>query len=73
MSPTFFHFTGGFDASGKVLEMSGDAFDCMTQQVTTYRTSEERVSPDERVFEMFAMMPDGSETKVFTHRYTRAS
>ena len=72
MSPTFFHFTGNFDASGKVLEMTGQAFDCMFQTMTSYRTTEEHVSDDERVFEMFATAPDGNEIKMFTHRYTRA-
>ena len=72
MSPTFFHFTGGFDASGKVLEMKGRAYDCMLKQETDYRTREEHVSPDERVFEMFMKLPDGKEVKMFTHRYKRA-
>jgi hypothetical protein len=72
MSPTLFKFTGKFDASGKVLEMSGEGYDCMTQAMTTYRTTEEHLGPDERVFEMFMKMPDGNEMKLFTHRYTRA-
>ncbi len=72
MSPMFFHFTGNFNADGTVLEMSGDGYDCMTKQMTSYRTVEEHKSPDERVFEMFMKMPDGSDVKMFTHVYTRA-
>jgi hypothetical protein len=71
MTPSLYHFTGTFDASGKVLEMSGEGIDCSTDRMTTYRTTEEHKSPDERVFEMFMTMPDGSEFKLFTHVYTR--
>lgn len=72
MSPNFFKFTGNFDASGKVLEMSGEAYSMMTNELTRYRTTEEHKGPDERVLEMFVTAPDGSELKMFTHVYTRA-
>jgi len=72
MSPTFFHFTGNYDASGKVLEMRGEAYDCMMKRLTRYRTREENRSRNERVFEMFMTMPDGSEVQMFTHHYRRA-
>jgi len=71
MSPHLFKFTGNFDASGKVLEMSGEGFDCMTQTMTTFRTTEEHRDDGSRVFEMFMKMPDGAEWKLFTHVYTR--
>lgn len=71
MSPNFFCFRGNFDESGKVLAMTGEGYDCMSQQMTTYRTTEEHKDSGERVFEMFMKAPDGSEVKMFTHVYTR--
>ena len=73
MSPMFFLLKGKYDASGKVLETRGRGYDCMMHRETDYRTREETKSKDERVFEMFMTLPDGSETKMFTHRYRRAS
>ena len=72
MSPCYFQFTGQFDASGKVLEMSGRAKSIMSDDEASYRTTEEHVSPDERVFEMFTTLPDGTEIKMFRHVYKRA-
>lgn len=72
MSPAFFKFTGNYDASGKVLEMSGEGYDCMTQELTTYRTTDELKDDGSREFEMFMKMADGNEWKMFTHVYTRA-
>lgn len=72
MSPSLFHFTGRMDESGKVLEMRGRGLDCSSKRMTDYRTREERISDDERVFEMFMVAPDGSEVKMFTHHYRRA-
>jgi hypothetical protein len=71
MSPNFFHFTGNYDASGKVLEMRGRGFDCMLQAETNYRTREEHSGPGQKTFEMFMETPDGQEVKMFTHVYTR--
>ena len=72
MTPYLYHFTGNFDESGKVLRMSGEGNDCMTGGITTYRTTEEHKSKNERVFEMFMNLPDGTECKLFTHVYRRA-
>ena len=72
MSPTFFHFTGDFDKSGKVLEMRGRAFDCHLKQETNYRTREEHKGPDSFTLEMFMELPDGKEVKMFEHSYSRA-
>ena len=72
MSPAFFLLKGRYDASGKVLEMTGRGMDCMTKAETDYRTREEVVGKDERVFEMFMKTADGSEVKMFTHHYRRA-
>ena len=73
MSPMFFLLKGKYDASGKVLETRGRGYDCMMHRETDYRTRDETKSKDEHVFEMFMTLPDGSETKMFTHRYRRAS
>lgn len=72
MSPAHFLLKGKYDASGKVLEMRGRGYDCMTKRETDYRTREEIKGPNERVFEMYSKMPDGSEAKMFTHIYRRA-
>jgi hypothetical protein len=72
MTPFLYTFTGGFDASGKVLAMSGDGVDCSTGGPATYRTTEEHRPDGSRVFEMFMTPRGGSEMKLFTHVYTRA-
>lgn len=72
MSPIFFLLHGNLDPTGKVLETRGRAYNVMTLQETDYRTREELRSKDERVFEMFMTLPDGSEMKMFTHHYRRA-
>ena len=69
MSPTFFHFRGKFD--GDTLVMGGRAFDCMSKMEANYRTTELHKGPDERVYEMFMELPDGTEFKMMTHVYTR--
>jgi hypothetical protein len=71
MSPSFFKLTGTFNQDGTVLEMTGEGMDCMSQEMTLYRTTEERIGPDERRFEMFQQTPQG-EMKIFTHHYKRA-
>ncbi len=72
MSPAIFLFTGSFDASGKVLEMTGEGPDCTEPGLAKYRTREEHVSRDERVFEMFVTLPTGAEVQMFRHHYRRA-
>jgi hypothetical protein len=72
MNPNFYSFTGNFDKSGKVLEMSGEGYDCSSGRMTTFRTTENHKSKNERVFEMFMNMPDGEEVKLFTYVYRRA-
>ncbi|MEM9801668.1 MAG: DUF1579 domain-containing protein [Planctomycetota bacterium] len=71
MSPSFFCFRGAYE--GDTLVMRGRAFDCMLKAEAEYRTTEVHKGPDERVFEMYMTMPDGSEFKMMTHVYTRAS
>ena len=72
MSPSHFLLKGKADASGKVIESRGHGFDCMSGRMTDFRSREQVKSKDERVFEMFMTLPDGSEFKMFTHRYRRA-
>ena len=72
MTPSLYAFRGNFDEAGKVLEMHAEGYDCMSQQQTKYRTTEEHKDDGSRVFEMFMNMPDGTEMKLFTHVYTKA-
>jgi len=70
MSPVLFHFTG--KQVGDTITMEGDAFSCMTNSVLRHRTTEKHLGKDERIFEMFARMPDGKEIKMMTSHYRRA-
>lgn len=72
MTPMLYSFSGEFDAAGKLLEMRGEGPDCQSGGMASYRTTEEHVSPDERVFEMFMTPAGGPEMKLFRHRYSRA-
>lgn len=71
MNPFFYHLTGNME-DGKLV-MSGEAPSPMGPEagLCVYKTVEEDVSPDKRVFEMFFTAPDGTEVKMFTHVYTR--
>ena len=71
MTPAMFQFRGHFDAAGKVLEMTGEGYDCTTGSIARYRTTEERCDDGTRRFEMFLTREDGVETKLFTYLYTR--
>jgi uncharacterized protein (DUF2249 family) len=44
----------------------------MTNSVLKHRTTEQHVSKNERIFEMFVTMPDGKEIKMMTNHYRRA-
>lgn len=72
MSPSIFAFEGGYDAGRKKLEMHGEGPDCMGGAMAQYRTTEERVNPNERIFEMFMTSPGQPEMKLFRHHYRRA-
>jgi hypothetical protein len=69
-SPALCHFTGTI--KGDTLTMTGDAWSCMTQSVLKHRTTEKRISKNERIFEMFCTMPDGKEVNIMTNHYRRA-
>jgi len=71
MTPYYFLFEGEFDASGKVMTMSGLGGDVMTGGMIRYRTTEEALESGQRRFEMFRETPDG-EAKMFSYIYTRA-
>lgn len=72
MAPAMYSFEGTVDAGGKLLEMHGEGPDCMGGGIAKYRTTERRVSRDERVFEMFMTSPGAPEMKLFRHIYRRA-
>ena len=57
---------------GDTLTMTGEAWSCMTNSVLKHRTTEKRISKNERLFEMFCTMPDGKEIKIMSNHYRRA-
>lgn len=57
---------------GDTLTMHGEFWSCMTNSVLKHRTTEKTISKNERVFEMFCTMPDGTEIKMMTNHYKRA-
>ncbi len=70
MTPALFTFTG--EQKGDTIVMEGEGWSCMTNAVLKHRTTEKHVSKNERIFEMFATMPDGKEIKLMTNHYRRA-
>jgi len=70
MAPAFFKLTG--TEKGDTLTMTGKAFSCMTNSELVHRTTEKRISKNERIFEMFCTLPDGTEIKMMTNHYRRA-
>jgi hypothetical protein len=70
MMPTLCSFTGKLNGDTIVLE--GEFWSCMTNSVLKHRTTEKRVNKNERIFEMFCTMPDGTEIKMMTNHYKRA-
>ncbi len=73
MSPHMFIMKGGYDEAGKVLTMHCRGPSMATGEMTDFRTVETRVDADQRAFEMYTTMPDGSEVMMFHYDYTRAS
>jgi hypothetical protein len=57
---------------GDTITLEGSFFSCMTNSVLKHRTTEKHVNKNERIFEMFAVMPDGKEVKMMTNHYKRA-
>ncbi|MGE3174199.1 MAG: DUF1579 family protein [Planctomycetota bacterium] len=71
MSPFLYVLEGGFDASGKVLELTCDTIGADGQPLRL-RTREEHRSRDHRVLDMFRIDEAGAETQVFRYEYRRA-
>jgi hypothetical protein len=70
MSPVLFHFTG--EKKGDTITMRGKAHSCMTNSILDHRTTEKHINKNERLFEMFCTLPDGTEIKMMTSHYRRA-
>jgi hypothetical protein len=70
MAPAFFLLSG--TQKGDTITLTGKAFSCMTNSVLEHRTTEKHIGKNERVFEMYATMPDGKEVKMMTNHYRRA-
>lgn len=73
MVPFLFRFEGGYDEAGTTRSMhgKGPVPGTGSPELVDYRTTEERLDPDRRRFEMFISMPDGNEAKVLSYLYTR--
>lgn len=69
-TPALFSFTG--KQKGDTIEMRGEAWSCMTNSLLMHRTTEKHISKNERLFEMFCTLPDGTEIKMMTNHYRRA-
>jgi len=70
MTPVLCSMAGS--KKGDTITLEGSFFSCMTNSVLKHRTTEKHVSKDERIFEMFVTMPDGTEIKLMTNHYKRA-
>ncbi len=71
LGPFLFLFEGKFDRKGEVLTMRGKGPDPASGGMTRWRSTEQRVDPDRRLLELHMGLPDGSERKVCSYRYTR--
>jgi hypothetical protein len=69
--PALFYFEGDFDEEAGVLVMTGSGPSPIDGQMTTYRTVETAVGPDERTLEMYVTLPRGDELQMFTYTYKR--
>jgi hypothetical protein len=70
MTPTLCSLSG--KQKGDTITLEGEFLSMATNTVLKHRTTEKRVSKDERIFEMFCTMPDGKEFKMMTNHYKRA-
>ena len=70
MMPVLCTFSG--KQKGDTIHMEGSFLSCMTNTVLEHRTTEKHISKNERIFEMFCTMPDGTEIKMMTNHYKRA-
>jgi len=70
MSPALFVLMG--QQKGDTLHMEGEAWSCMTNTVLKHRTTEKHINKNERLFEMFCTMPDGTEIRMMSNHYKRA-
>jgi len=70
MSPALFVLIG--HQKGDTLALEGEAWSGMTNSVLKHRTTEKHINKNERLFEMFCTMPDGTEIKMMSNHYKRA-
>ncbi len=57
---------------GDTIHLEGAFLSCATNSVLKHRATEKHISKNERIFEMFCTMPDGTEVKMMTNHYKRA-
>lgn len=70
MSPSLMVWTGDFDATGKVLTMTGET-PSMNGTMTKMRKVMTWASADSMTIEIFLVLPDGKEMKTMTLTCTR--
>ena len=70
-SPALFTFEGELDEETGTLEWTGQGPSPMTGEMTTFRSVETVLGPDERRFEMYITLHTGDEIQMFAYRYTR--
>jgi hypothetical protein len=63
--------TGSADAAGKVMTMTGSAYDPMVGKDKNIKQITRILSPDQHVSEFYDVGPDGKEFKSMTLTYTR--
>ncbi len=71
VNPTLFLFEGDLDETAQSLEMTGSGPSPVDEEITTYRTVEKVIGPDQRQLDMFVTLPDGGEMRMFTYLYNR--
>ena len=70
-STAFYLLSGSLDDSGKVMTERAEWPDPMTGGTMKVRTATKWISPDEFVYEMFMISPDGQEFKSLENRVKR--
>ena len=70
MMPVLCTLTG--KQKGDTLHLEGSFQSMITNSVLKHRTTEKHISKNERIFEMFCTLPNGTEIKMMTNHYKRA-
>ena len=72
-NPFHYYFEGGFDETGKRLEMEGDNIDPLSGNLVKYRSVETFHDDDNRMLELYVENTTGEEMQVLEYEYKRKS